>query len=95
MLNRCAVDENLFYHIIENHDQPVQRLLKKYKSVIARKYVSDVIEFLLAVKMNMTINQNSISQPRIDVAIANANTQQQQQQQSSTRIRMTTEEQRV
>ena len=95
MLQRCAVDENLFYHIIENHDQPVLRLLKKYKGVIARKYVSDVIEFLLAVKMNMTINQNSISQPRIDVAIANANTQQQQQQQSSTRIRMTAEEQRV
>mmetsp|Transcript_29213 Transcript_29213/g.41101 ORF Transcript_29213/g.41101 Transcript_29213/m.41101 type:complete len:174 (+) Transcript_29213:587-1108(+) len=39
--------------------------------------------------MNMTINQNLTSQPRIDVAIANANTQQQQQQQSSSGIRMT------
>ena len=92
MLNRCAVDENLFYHIIENHDQPVQRLLKKYKSVIARKYVSDVIEFLLAVKMHLTINQNSISQPRINVAMAN---QQQQQQQLNTTTRQTAEAQRA
>ena len=69
MLQRCAVDENLFYHVIENHDQPVTRLVRKLKGCIARKYVSDVIEFLLAVKMNLTINQNSTTQPRIDVAM--------------------------
>ena len=100
MLQRCAVDENLFYHVIENHDQPVLRLIKKYKGCIARKYVSDVIEFLLAVKMNMAINQNSTSQPRIDVAMANANNQQQQQQEQQpvgegTARRRTAESQRV
>ena len=69
MLQRCAVDENLFCHFIENHDQPVNRLVKKLKGCIARKHVSDVIEFWLAVKMNLTINQNSTTQPRTDAAM--------------------------
>ena len=52
---RTAVDDTLFHFLTTHMNDPAATLARKLKLLVLNKYIGDIVEFMLKVKMNLAV----------------------------------------